>query len=302
MREVGAKAANLGELCSLDLNIPKGFVVPTAVRDEFLERLSREFDLNPCEPSPKDSSIEADSFADVFRETPLGTQITDALDTFFESLDTDLVSVRSSGTLEDSSRMAFAGIFESYLGITKSGLPDAVKKCWYSPFSKRAHNYFQQHSLCAREMGLAVIIQQMVFADAAGICFTSNPITNEAGQYYIEAAWGLGDAVVSGKITPDCYIVDAANGQIADITVNRQERMSAIVGDSRVDLNVDSNLQDKQKLTDTTIAELVHGCRKIHSHFKFPQDIEFAVKDDVLYFLQARPISTIEISSSKDRG
>lgn len=286
--EVGAKAANLGELFSIGLNVPKGFIVPTPVTDVFYKNCFEKInDLS------KENIIEFDELRALHQKIPIGMEVENILIEFFRQLNLDFVSVRSSATLEDSNKISFAGIFDTLLHISEGGLVGAIKHCLSSIFSKRTSDYLEQNNLTFQDLHMAIIIQEMVEPEISGICFTTNPISNNDNEIYIETAWGLGESIVSGQVTPDSYIYDIKAENIKEKNINSQTVKLTTIDGQLKEVAVDVSSVNKQKLSDNLISQLVNDCIKIQEHYNFPQDIEFAVKDDVIYFLQARPITTL---------
>jgi phosphoenolpyruvate synthase/pyruvate phosphate dikinase len=294
---VGTKAANLGELYSLGLNVPRGFVIPTYVSSHFFDICFGKNWYDPIYPlsaRPKITyDINLDAMCALLQETPFPRNIEDCLVRYFLGLNLNLASVRSSTTIEDSARLSFAGIFDTFLNVDRNNLGDSVKRCWCSIFSKRAVDYFYKNNIKLQKLNIAVIVQEMIEPDISGICFTSNPITHNDNEVYIEAAWGLGEAVVSGRTTPDLYIYDLTNKHLKDKNISPQKTKLMSVHNKIVEVEVDINLRNRQKLSDDLIFQLVSQCSKMQAHYKSPQDIEFAVKDGIIYFLQSRPITTM---------
>ncbi len=188
----------------------------------------------------------------------------------FKKLKTKYVAVRSSATAEDSLSAAWAGQLESYLNTTEKNLLENVKKCWASLYSPRASAYKSLKGLDKKKISVAVVIQKMIQSEMSGVCFTVHPVTKDKNQMVIEAGYGLGEAIVGGKITPDTYIVDKAKLK-----------------------NQKSKLQNKQILSNRQIAKLTKICLKIEKLFKYPQDIEWAFAKSKFYILQSRPITTL---------
>lgn len=247
----GGKAAQLGEISSFGLPVPPGFVVTT-------------------------TGFRNDS--EEFKSELLKT---------FDELGQEYVAVRSSATCEDSVDASWAGELETYLNVDKGGLLEAVRNCWASIDSDRALAYRRNLGLAKGKV--AVIVQEMVDADVAGVCFTVHPVTRNEGHMVIEAGFGLGETVVSGMITPDNYVVDKESLKIEDSNVNTQKMKITTGGEEQLSPEEGS----KQKLSEEKIVELASLCKKIEKHYGFPQDIEWAVKDGEIFILQARPVTTL---------
>jgi phosphoenolpyruvate synthase/pyruvate phosphate dikinase len=239
---VGGKAANLGELASLRLPVPRGFVIPVSIRERLGEGRIGELEFE--------------------RELTIG----------YERLGAPLVAVRSSATIEDSNALSFAGVFDSVLHVDQKSLRSAVERCWQSARSIRSAQYCRDHGLDPSTIKMAVVIQEMVSADYSGICFTCHPVTQRHDELYIEIAPGSGEAVVSGRITPNSYTYDVNKSTLIPVAEHK------ILGELRTE----------------TMHDLASSCVRIRDHFARPQDIEFCVKMDSVYFLQSRPITTLD--------
>ena len=142
-------------------------------------------------------------------------------------------------------------------------------------------------------VGVAVVVQKMIQSEISGICFTAHPVTQDLNQMVIETGWGLGEAIVGGKITPDTYIIDKKNWIIIDTNISDQEMMIVKSGSGIKETTVSEKIQSIQKLENKQIIKLAKLCQKIEEHYKHPQDIEFAIADNKIYITQSRPITTL---------
>jgi len=204
------------------------------------------------------------------------------------------VAVRSSATAEDLPSASFAGQQASFLNVRGSeNVVSAVKRCWASLFEARAIYYRHQNGFDHLQVGLAVVVQKMVQSEKSGIVFTVDPVFQDENRLVIEAGFGLGEAVVSGSVTPDKYVVDKNTFEIIEKTVEKQEKM--LVKTHRGDewVEVEQELQEVQKLSDEEILKLAKICVEIEKHYAFPQDVEFAVEKDI-FIVQVRPITTLK--------
>ncbi|NOQ68466.1 hypothetical protein GQ568_03425 [Patescibacteria group bacterium] len=211
----------------------------------------------------------------------------------FKKLGTKFVAVRSSATAEDSSSASWAGELETYLNITEKDLIQSVKKCWSSLFTPRAIFYRFEKKLQNQKVSVAVVVQKMIQSDVSGICFTTHPVTEDHNQMVIEAGYGLGELIVGGEITPDCYIVDKKNNLILEIVVNLQEKVMMRKNKTNVIIEIKKRKGSCQKLTGKQIMKLAEICSKIEKHYKKPQDIEWAFEKGKFYITQSRPITTL---------
>lgn len=298
----GGKGAQLGEMFNAGIPVPPGFVVITPSFDLFLLEnnlekrivaILKSVDIKHTATVDKASkeirSIIAKGKIPKIVETEIYSQ--------FESLGAELVAVRSSATAEDAANASWAGELESYMNIQKTGLLGAVKLCWSSLFTPRAIFYRIEKKLDAHHVSVAVVVQKMVQSEVAGVVFSIHPVTKDRGQMVIEAAWGLGESVVAGLVSPDNYIVEKKDLSILEVAVNEQEKMitKKIGGkkDQTVTIPVPQNMRPKQKMDGKSILQLAKICIGIENHYKFPQDMEFAIEKGKIYIVQSRPITTI---------
>ena len=198
----------------------------------------------------------------------------------FSTLGSKYVAVRSSATAEDSDSATWAGQLDTYLNTTEETLLENVQKCWVSHFTVRAIFYRFEKGLKESPISVAVVVQEMIESESAGIAFSVHPIMQDKNQMIIEAGFGLGEAVVSGAITPDSYVVSKKDYKIIDINVH--EQIKALCRKEGGD-NEWKNLGDKgmeQVLSRKDILKLARIIKKIESHYKTPQDIEWAFAKD----------------------
>jgi len=204
----------------------------------------------------------------------------------FDDLQLDLVAVRSSGTREDGHSKSWAGQFTTFLNVNRGGLIAAIKTCWDSAKSARAEAY-------GRPANLAVLVQQMIQSDTAGVAFSINPVTGNQNQVVIEAVYGLCEPLVGGTATPDHYVVDKSSGGLVEQDIAEKTTRLALYHGKNKTLDVAAELQNEPALNDAQLRELSALARAIEHHYHFPVDIEWTFQDNRLYLLQARPITTV---------
>jgi pyruvate, water dikinase len=212
----------------------------------------------------------------------------------YKNLDSKYVAVRSSATAEDGQDYSWAGQLDSYLNTTKKNLLEKVQYCWASLFTPRAIFYRFEKGLYATKISVAVVVQKMVNAEVSGIAFSVHPVTEDQNQMIIEAGFGLGEAIVSGQITPDSYVVEKHPRRIIDININTQTKglyKSKKEGNEWVDISEPK--ASSQVLNKKQIFKLSEIILKIENHYGFPCDIEWAIENDNFYILQSRPITTL---------
>lgn len=303
----GGKGASLGEMTQAKLAIPPGFVVLASAFDRFLKNTPPPIgpgqDLNVyIEAELKKvnhqdvSSVDKASHViqDMIHKAEMPESIAEQIVKEFKKLKTKWVAVRSSATAEDSSVASWAGELDTFLFIDEKKLVETVKKCWASLFTPRAIFYRFEKKLHKTQVSVAVVIQQMVSSEISGVAFSVHPVTKDKNQLIIEAGYGLGEAIVSGTITPDSYVVHKKEGTILDINISKQEKQIILkAGGGSVLKPVAKSLQEKQKLTGRQIIELTEIIKKIEKHYGCPQDIEWALYKGKFYILQSRPITTL---------
>ncbi|MDO4259074.1 MAG: PEP/pyruvate-binding domain-containing protein [Actinomycetaceae bacterium] len=279
----GGKAANLGEMIQAGFPVPPGRIVTT---DTYKEMLA---DMRVA-PSDSEDSSEG------IRTRISGASLPEHCLTQLTAATAQLpgpFAVRSSATAEDLDDASFAGQQETLLGVLHADLPAAICQCWASLWSERAIAYRKEQGVSDEHIAIAVVIQQMIPSDSAGVAFSRNPL-NGAEEVLIESSWGLGESVVSGAVTPDAYIVGK------DIQHNiglKQTRIDLAPGGNTLTTTV-ANPQ-APSLTDRQIYDIADLARRVEKHYGIPMDIEWAIHDDKLWLLQARPITT-GISAKED--
>ena len=299
VEEAGGKGASLGEMTNAGIPVPPGFVISAAAFEQFIREtdINVEIDavLNKVKPADINSVEKASlKIRDIINDVAFPEIIAAEAVKQFKELGVKYVAVRSSATAEDSSAASWAGELESYLNVTDKSFLDSIKKCWSSLFTPRAIFYRFEKNLQDQKVSVAVVIQKMVQSDISGIAFTVHPITEDYNQMVIEAGYGLGEAIVSGSVTPDTYVIDKTDKSLIDINISQQERKIVRDEEKETDwVEVSKKEQQKQKMTGKKIVELAEICLGIEKHFNFPCDIEWAMEDDKLYITQSRPITTL---------
>ncbi|MEX1193694.1 MAG: PEP/pyruvate-binding domain-containing protein [Dehalococcoidia bacterium] len=302
---VGGKGANLGELTRLGVPIVPGFVVTAPAYFRFLdeaelrpraEQLLSGLDVN--------DSASLDRVAAGLRLLIAGAampeEIAAAITAAYAELNAGAVAVRSSATAEDLADASFAGQQETYLNVEGAAeVVPAVQNCWASLFEARAIFYRASGGFGQLGVGIAVVVQRMVQSERSGVMFTVHPVTNDTTQVVIEAVYGLGEAIVSGLVSPDMYVIDKATGALIDKQVTPQEReyvrcpVASPAEDTNHWIDVDWGRRTKQKLTDEEAAQLAAIGQRLEQHFGCPQDIEWAHAGGSFYILQSRAVTTI---------
>ncbi|HXS38448.1 MAG TPA: phosphoenolpyruvate synthase [Flavipsychrobacter sp.] len=297
---VGGKGANLGELSKIEgIHVPKGFCITTQAYKEIIENseeinsLLDQLSILKANNRKGISEICAE-IRKVIEEIAIPKGIDNEITQHLEQLgEKNAFAVRSSATAEDLPTASFAGQQDTYLNIIgKKDILRYISKCWASLFTDRAVIYRIQNGFDHRKVYLAVIVQKMVFPQAAGILFTADPVTSNRKVLSIDASFGLGEALVSGIVNADNYKVH--EGKIIDKSISTKKLAIYTLKDGGTKKQeIASEKQNRQALTDGQILQLEHIGRKIEQHFGCPQDIEWCLADDTFYIVQSRPITTL---------
>jgi pyruvate,water dikinase len=312
---VGGKGANLGEMTAAGLPVPAGFILTIEAYRQFYEsnelgsRVAAELKrIDPDDPAALERSAAA------LRQLILEGTVPDALRTgierAYDALAKDQticrrVAVRSSATSEDTAQFSFAGMFESFLNVSgKAAVVDAVKGCWASTFGARVLFYRIKQNF-PLEMPVAVIVQRMVNSEKSGVMFTTDPATRDSSHMVIEAAWGLGEAVVQGAVTPDRHVIDKTSLAVVATEIAEKEFLLAwdagTQSTARVDLKGDPRAK-APVLTESELQTLAKLARSAEEHYGVPQDLEFAVEGREIYLTQSRPITTLQATSAPSKS
>jgi pyruvate,water dikinase len=297
---VGGKGANLGELSRIDgIRVPDGFCITTEVYEEIIAT-NETFNslLDQLAVLKGDNRKEISEIAARIRmlieKTPIPKKIVDEIASYITKFgEGEAYAVRSSATAEDLPTASFAGQQDTYLNVIgKEAILKHISKCWASLFTDRAVIYRMQNGFDHRRVYLSVIVQKMVFPQAAGILFTVDPVTSNRRVLSIDAGFGLGEALVSGQVSADNYKV--RDGEIVDkIIATKKLAIYGLKQGGTETRQLTPDTQNVQTLTDEQILLLAHIGRKIENHFGCPQDIEWCLVDDVFYIVQSRPITTL---------
>jgi pyruvate,water dikinase len=294
---VGGKAAGLGSIAGCGLPVPPGFAVTTgayreAVGEEALAEIDRV--LTGEAPLADRAATAAKLVEQLWPPASMADVIRGAYDTLCERCGSEnvAVAVRSSAASEDTEGASFAGEYESYLWIR--GADDvlaAVVRCWSSLFSERALSY-SAHEQIETRPAMAVVVQQMVDARAAGVLFSLNPENGDRSKVAIESCWGLGEALVGGEITPDSFLLDKITGEILRrglVTKATEVVFDRAAGRGVVTQSVEPERQELPSLTDEELEILRGHARTAEQELGFPVDMEWAVDDGGIAVLQVRP-------------
>lgn len=229
-----------------------------------------------------------------FVAAPLAPEVAQPILNAYHQLGQGAVAVRSSATAEDLPGMTFAGQQESYLNIIgEEALLAAVRRCWASLWTDRALAYRQRHQVDQTTVKLAVVVQRMVNADVVGVMFTANPVTGVRDELVIDANPGLGEAIVSGLVTPDHFVLDKRTRQVKEQSLGRRETIIRVRAESGIETVTAAEPSTAATVTASALGKLAHLGLAIERHFALPQDIEWAVAADAFFIVQARPMTAL---------
>jgi pyruvate,water dikinase len=258
---LGGKGASLDRLVSMGFRVPPGFVLTTAA----------------FRAQAFDAVAIRDGVASAALAAPTAAALGDAIERLVEATPSfasgePRFAVRSSAVGEDGAGASYAGLHETELGVAPAQIPDAVRRCWASLWSPPAVAYRTRRGLPEDDLAMAVVVQALVPADAAAVAFTRHPITGREDQLVITTVRGLGDAMVSGSVTPDTWVVDKASGTVVSFEPGEDPAGKSIDGEA--------------------LAALVSLCLEVEARFGAAVDVEAAMAGGAWYLLQARPITT----------
>jgi pyruvate,water dikinase len=302
---VGGKGASLGEMASVGLPVPKAFVVTAQAFRKFLVQTGLEdslFDLLTDVDVENSEELEdvSRNVKNLVLDAKMPDDIKEEIIQAYGTMGPDnmVVAVRSSATAEDLPDASFAGQQETYLNIRgDAAVVEAVQMCWASLYGARAIYYRAKQGFDDRTVNIAVVVQQLIRSEKSGVMFSSHPVTGEP-LTIIEGSWGLGEAVVSGSVSPDKYVYDRRLKKVFDRMISKKEYMIVPIGDHGTELvEIPKDRQDEPILSDPEVEALAAFAEISEEHYNVPQDIEWAIVGSTIYILQSRPITTIGMST-----
>jgi len=321
---VGGKNANLGEMINAGIPVPPGFAVTayaykrfieeTGIRDKIYEILRSRVPAGAAKP--EDYMEASKEIRKLIESVSMPKDIEEEIRRAYRELSRrvgkkeEFVAVRSSATAEDLPDASFAGQQETYLNVRgEDDVIDKVRKCWSSLFTPRAIFYRESKGFEHEKVLISVAVQKMVNSKSAGVMFTLHPVTGDRDKIVIEGHWGLGEAVVSGKVTPDEWVVDKKTMQI--IQRNIVEKKVELVRDPQTGKTVEREIEPERRnapsLTDEEVLRLAELALKIEQHYGRPMDIEWAVDRDLpfpdnVFIVQARPETVWSVKEAAGAG
>jgi phosphohistidine swiveling domain-containing protein len=298
---VGGKGASLARLLAAKLPVPGGFHVTTEAYRRFVAEndlqaviMAALTDADPAQPETLETASR--TIRGAFDRAPVPGDVAQAVTCAYRELrdSAPAVAIRSSATAEDLPDASFAGQQETYLNVTgPEAVLEAVRRCWASLWTARAIAYRMRQGIDPDAVSLAVVVQIMVPADASGIMFTANPMTGRRNEAVINAAWGLGEAIVGGLVTPDTLTIDKTTGGIVQRQIAHKEVMTVRVDGTTTEHPVPEKQRNAPTLDDAHAGELVRLGKRIEDLYGQPMDIEWTLEDGQFAVVQARPITAL---------
>ncbi len=300
---VGGKGANLGEMFRNEIPVPNGFVIDSKTYRDFIERtgikekIEKELENLDVEDTETLSKV-SQKIRKLIESTPVPEDIKKEIKAAYEQLaklegSKVYVAVRSSATAEDLPGASFAGQQDTFLNVDGRNLIRYVRKCWSSLYTPRAIYYRVQKGFRHEDVSIAVVVQKMVNSEKSGVMFTSHPVTGEPVTI-VEAVFGLGEAIVSGMITPDTYVFDRIKRKLIEVKVGEKSMMITKKNGKTVEIKLDEKKAKERVLSDEEVLKLVEIGEIIENHYSAPQDVEWAMEGEKLYIVQSRPLTTIK--------
>lgn len=305
VNRVGGKGANLGEMTRAGLPVPPGFCVSAEAYRKFTAHVESTITavLNDTHmDNTEDVEIKTARLRDALIAQPMPDEIADQITRAYAELDSQLgrsdrrlpVAVRSSATAEDLPDASFAGQQDTYLNIRGDAqLLEHVKRCWASLWTARAVTYRHKQGYDHSLVALAVVVQAMIESEVAGILFTANPVNNRRDEMVLNASWGLGEAIVSGLVTPDTWVTSKSGGIVERDIATKELAIEYADGGGTREIIVAPEKCVVPCLSDAQVRALVALGDRVETHYARPMDIEWAYARETFYMLQARPITTL---------
>ncbi len=302
---VGGKGANLGEMLNLGIPVPDGFVVSSQAYFHFLKvndlkEKIQEFLHLTNQNQPESFTTASEKIKRLMVSAPIPKEISQEVMLAYVKLSGHFhnspVAVRSSATAEDLPTASFAGQQRTFLNVEgEANLMKAVRQCWASLFEPRAIFYRQEKGFDHFKVGLAIPVQKMVQSTVSGVMFTCDPVTGEKNRIVIDAIYGLGELIVQGEVTPDHFVVDKKDFQILQKIISKQTVQLIKKNRETKKFSVPISQQDKPKLKESEVIKLAKIGEKLHQHYFFPQDAEFALDQKRrIFIVQTRPVTTLK--------
>ncbi len=296
----GGKGASLGEMTGAGIPVPPGYVVLSGAFEKFLKDTDLNVEIDAILDNVDHNTISSvdeasEKIKALILDAKMPEEIEKEIEAGFKVLNAPFVAVRSSATSEDSAAAAWAGQLDTFLNTTEKTLLQKVKRCWASLFTPRAIFYRFEKGLHGTSISVAVVVQKMVESEVSGIAFSVHPVTQDYDQLIIESGFGLGEAIVSGSITPDSFVIEKSKQTILDTNISTQERGLFRKKDGGNEWqDIAQSKGEQASLTSEQVLELGRLIVVIEKHYGFPVDVEWAREGGKFYIVQSRPITTLK--------
>ena len=291
---VGGKGASLATLTRAGLPVPPGFHVTTAAYRRFVAEhdLQERIVASATAEDPAGAGDAEARIAELFAAHEVPDDVAGPIRKAYAGLGAPAVAVRSSATAEDLPGASFAGQQDTYLDIAgENAVLDAVRRCWASLWTTRAIAYRRREGIAPADVALAVVVQELVDADAAGVLFTADPVTGVTDRMIVNATWGLGESLVGGQVTPDELVLDSATGAVRERRTGDKAVMTVRTPQGPAELPVPAERRTAPVLDDAQAADLAGLGRRIAERYGRPMDVEWTLGAGRLAIVQARPIT-----------
>jgi len=300
LERVGGKGASLARMVAAGLPVPPGFHITTEAYRRYVDEnhLGEKTQSAAAQAQVNDLATfdrASTQIQSLFAQGTIPGDIAEMIRRWYGELGADIpVAVRSSATAEDLPGLSFAGQLDTYLNVRGGDeVIDAVRRCWASLWTGRAIGYRQRQGIRPEDVSMAVVVQQLVAAEVAGVVFTANPVTGARDELMINAAWGLGEAIVSGRVTPDTIVINKQTGAIASQEIASKEVMTVRSPEGTREEPVPAGKRQRAALEPAQAAELARLGVKIEQLYGRPMDIEWAMSGGRIVIVQARPVTAL---------
>ncbi|MFL7941327.1 PEP/pyruvate-binding domain-containing protein [Priestia megaterium] len=286
LQAVGSKAYNLSKMIQHVSHIPTGFVLTSHALHSFLT--FNQIEIKAEDSNVIEKKIQSGTFPSVLQKEIVSSYV----NIQGAGADVKAVAVRSSSALEDLENASFAGQYETILNVrNREELLTSIKECWASYFSSVVQAYAEDKEISLSNPQMGVLVQGMVEADVSGVIFSVNPITESEDEVVINVAYGLGEGIVSGGVTPDLFIIHKQTKSIVkELGLKEYKLVSGFTGITK------AVTTDKEKnefsISDETALQLLRLTNQVEQYCQYAVDIEFAIKNEHIYLLQVRPVTT----------
>ena len=301
LASLGGKGYSLAQLARQGYPVPDGFHIATSAYEVFVDGSNLENDLSTlARPCLVDGHLSfeksAEKIAYLLDISPISNEISDEIISAYDEINVASVAVRSSATAEDLPDFSFAGQQDTYLNVVDSeAILEAVKRCWISLWTPRAMSYRHQVGIETNQIAMAVVVQKMITSDVSGVLFTANPVSGDRTEFVVNASYGLGDAIVSGEITPDTFVIDQQTHSVKSTTIGDKRRTVVANEDGGTrSMDTDEQLRGIASIAEAELGPLLKMSLAIQQDKDgVPQDIEWLISQGKTWILQARPITNL---------